>query len=358
MWFIVLEYNIVDAKIVNFRHFASEPQQWKGVRLPFQLLVHLIHMVVVNVCIAQRVNKITGIQPAHVGNHVRQQSVAGNIEWYTESHVGAALVHLARQLSVGHVKLDKTMARRQDHLRNVHGVPCGHHDAPVVWRFANTRNALGQLIDALAWTRENKENVIDAKWLDYSTHTCVGVGTGFVRGTVVTPLKTVHRTQITRASAGESTAVEKFAARVAIPYVHVATLQFGGISAAPNEPQQFLDYRTPSDFFRRQHRYGATAQRKSHLCPKHGPRAHTRSIGTQRAEFENFPNEAQILVFVVSSFIVGLKCLRVGIHMARLCGHRVAARDAMWGPIARDPTFIPQTAKKYISVINMYGAKN
>lgn len=47
-----------------------------------------------------------------VCNHVGQKCIARNIEGHPEAHVTRALVQLTRQLTIAHVELTQSMARR------------------------------------------------------------------------------------------------------------------------------------------------------------------------------------------------------------------------------------------------------
>ena len=73
--------------------------------------------------------ELAGFHTDLVGYQVGQQGVGGDIEGYTQEHVGAALVQLTRQFlhavrAFVHVKLEHGVAGRQCHLINLGGVPC------------------------------------------------------------------------------------------------------------------------------------------------------------------------------------------------------------------------------------------
>lgn len=52
-------------------------------------------------------------------NHMRQQGIAGNIEWDPQAHVGTALIHQAGEPVVGYMELHQAVARRESHFAQV-----------------------------------------------------------------------------------------------------------------------------------------------------------------------------------------------------------------------------------------------
>ena len=87
-------------------------RQWNSLQLFFQRL----HVVGVDVGIAQNVDKLSALQIAHLCKQACQQRVTRNVEGHAEAKVTGSLVHLTRKSSVDHVELGKDVARRQSHL--------------------------------------------------------------------------------------------------------------------------------------------------------------------------------------------------------------------------------------------------
>ena len=54
---------------------------------------------------------------------MRQEGIRSNIKGNTQEEVSAALIELAAQFSVGHIKLEEDMARWERHLRDFAYVP-------------------------------------------------------------------------------------------------------------------------------------------------------------------------------------------------------------------------------------------
>jgi len=52
-------------------------------------------------------DKFSRFQPGRLGHHQSKQSIGGNVERNTQENVATALVHLAGELAVGHIKLEQ-----------------------------------------------------------------------------------------------------------------------------------------------------------------------------------------------------------------------------------------------------------
>ncbi|MOA08937.1 hypothetical protein D3C78_1287390 [compost metagenome] len=68
-------------------------------------------------------DEIAHFQIALLRHHMDQQRIAGNIERQAEEHVARALIQLAREFAVRHIKLEEGMARCQSHLIQLTHVP-------------------------------------------------------------------------------------------------------------------------------------------------------------------------------------------------------------------------------------------
>src|SRR5690606_8237751 len=88
-----------------------------------KLFIYLFKMVVVDVYIAKCVYILPDLQAANLSHHHLKQCVAGDIEGNTKKHIGTALIKLQRQLTVGHIKLEKRVAGRQRHIGDFGNIP-------------------------------------------------------------------------------------------------------------------------------------------------------------------------------------------------------------------------------------------
>lgn len=73
------------------------------------LLLQWLDVININMSIANRMDKIAWFQASNMSNHVRQQSIAGNIERNTQTHIGGPLIQLTRKFTISNVELDKTI---------------------------------------------------------------------------------------------------------------------------------------------------------------------------------------------------------------------------------------------------------
>ena len=86
----ILEREIVD---VSYRAIQFYPGQRSTITT--QLFVRLVEMVLVEMQIAESVNKIARDQIDHLRDHHGEQRVGGNVEWDAEEQIGAPLIKLA-----------------------------------------------------------------------------------------------------------------------------------------------------------------------------------------------------------------------------------------------------------------------
>lgn len=100
-----------------------------------------------------------------MSDHVREQRVAGDVDRHAEAlksrirfiwsalpayHIAGTLVKLAREFAVAHVELAHGRTRRQRHLLDIIGVPCGEDDATALRVGLDLPDHPCQLTDALA----------------------------------------------------------------------------------------------------------------------------------------------------------------------------------------------------------------
>src|ERR1700730_10143570 len=80
-------------------------------------------------------------------DQVRQQSVRRDVERDAQKDIGAALVELARELTLGHIELEKRVAWRQLHAGDLTDVPRRDEQAPRVRVLDDLRDDLRELVD-------------------------------------------------------------------------------------------------------------------------------------------------------------------------------------------------------------------
>ena len=107
-------------------------------------------MVVVDVDVPERVNELARLKTADLCDHHREQCVARDVERYTQEGVGAALVELAAQFSLGHIELEHGVTGRQCHAIYISRVPGGDDQSPAVRALLDHFHHVGDLVDHAA----------------------------------------------------------------------------------------------------------------------------------------------------------------------------------------------------------------
>src|SRR4051794_26134907 len=116
---VAFEREVFIAEGEDILHRRVDLHDWQRPRRARQLQPGLLEVIGVEMRVAERVNKITRLEPAHLRHHHGQQCVGGDVEGQAEEDIGRALVELARQFAVRDVELKQAMARRQRHLVDV-----------------------------------------------------------------------------------------------------------------------------------------------------------------------------------------------------------------------------------------------
>lgn len=79
--------------------------------------------------IAQSVNELSRLEIDHLGNHQREQGIAGDVEWNAKEHISAALIKLAGKTPFRNIELKQRVTGWKRHLGDVCGIPSDHHVA-------------------------------------------------------------------------------------------------------------------------------------------------------------------------------------------------------------------------------------
>src|SRR5712691_4118054 len=104
MMLVIHELEVLVLISENARRAAADQQLRQRERRARQLQVRLLQMIQVQVAVAAGPDELAGLEIALLREQVREQRVAGDVEWYAEKHIRAALVELAGQASGGHVQ--------------------------------------------------------------------------------------------------------------------------------------------------------------------------------------------------------------------------------------------------------------
>src|SRR3989338_10483112 len=76
-----------------------------------------------------------------------QCRIGSDVKRHTEERITAPLVEIKIKLSVNHEGLEKAVARRKRHLRNIFGIPSGNNNPAAVRIPADKIEGIAQLID-------------------------------------------------------------------------------------------------------------------------------------------------------------------------------------------------------------------
>ena len=129
MWVVILEVEIFVFEIEDIFHLGVYFHSGEVSGFARELFVYLVEVICIDMGIAQSVDEISRLQPAHLRHHHTEKGIACDVEGHTEEAVGAALVKLQRQLPFRHIKLKEGVTRRKIHILKVSHVPCTDYDA-------------------------------------------------------------------------------------------------------------------------------------------------------------------------------------------------------------------------------------
>ena len=117
---------MIDIGYTRYRDFRERHRD------THQLSPRLLHMVLIQMDIAQHMDELTRFVASDLAQDVRQEGVRGDIERDAQEQVSGPLIELAVQgVVIGiHVELTHHVARGQGHLIEVLGIPGAHQDPP------------------------------------------------------------------------------------------------------------------------------------------------------------------------------------------------------------------------------------
>src|SRR6185436_18744673 len=107
-------------------------------RLARQELVYLFEMVLVNVVITERVNKVSDFKLCNVRDQMRQQCIRTDIERHTEKRVRGALIKLAvKHAATFDFELKERVTRRKIDVVGLARIPTSNNQAARIRIGAN-----------------------------------------------------------------------------------------------------------------------------------------------------------------------------------------------------------------------------
>ena len=114
MWVgvVVLKREVAVVKLEDVFHVGVDTHCGQRSRVACELQTALLDVVVVYVGVAEGMDEVAVSESCDLRYHHGEQCVGGDIVGYAEEYVGASLVKLARESSVGDVELEKAVAWR------------------------------------------------------------------------------------------------------------------------------------------------------------------------------------------------------------------------------------------------------
>src|SRR5690349_13729584 len=101
---VIGEREIFEAEAADIAHCGIDLHLGKRPWFTRKLFAGLVEMISVQVQIAKGVDEFRRLQIANLRHHEREQGITGNIEWHPQKKIGAPLVELTAQASIGDVK--------------------------------------------------------------------------------------------------------------------------------------------------------------------------------------------------------------------------------------------------------------
>jgi hypothetical protein len=193
-------------------------------------------VIIVDVGIAQRVDKVAIAESAGLGYHHGEEGIRCNIEWHAQEDVGRALIELAAEATVGHIELEENMAWREVHLREFAHIPRRNKEPAGVGVVLYLVDEVGDLVDVRA-----------------------------VGAAPRAPLVTVDGSQLTIFTSP------------LVPDAYFVVVEILNVSIASEEPKQFVYDRTEMEFLGGEERE-AVIEMETHLIAKSTQRTGARPV--------------------------------------------------------------------------------
>ena len=251
---VVLKGEVGVFEVENALHVGIYYHAGQASRCACELQIHLVDVVVVDVCVAKGVDELAGLQSGHLCHHHGQKGVGGDVERHPQEGVGAALVELQRKFTLSHIELKEGMAGGEVHIVEVGHVPCAHNDAARIGIVLDVVDRLRNLVDEAA--------------------------------VVARPRAPLVAVDVAQAAVG----VGPF-----VPYAHAVLLQVGHISVAAQEPQQFVDYRFEMELFCGE-QWESVGEVESHLVAEHASGSGSGAVGFLHSLGEDVLQKVEILL--------------------------------------------------------------
>ena len=95
--FVADEFEVFIMEVEDRLDIRIDLHEWEWTRTTGKLQPCLVQMVQIEMGIASSVDKVTWFISCHLGHHLQEECIAGNIERNAEEGIGTALIKLQRQ---------------------------------------------------------------------------------------------------------------------------------------------------------------------------------------------------------------------------------------------------------------------
>ena len=123
MRIVIKELEVLVAEVLQSCDLRIETKSGKRAWLTSELKLHLLHVISVDMDVTEAMDEIAHLKPCDLSDHVEEESIRSNVEWYPEEDVSTALIELEAQAAISHIELHQTVARRQRHIINLRHIP-------------------------------------------------------------------------------------------------------------------------------------------------------------------------------------------------------------------------------------------
>ena len=94
MRIVVFECEVLIFEVEDALHVGIDAHCGQLARVAFQLFLHLLEVVGVDMRVAESMHKFSGFKSGDLCHHHEQQGVGSDVERHAEEDVGAALIEL------------------------------------------------------------------------------------------------------------------------------------------------------------------------------------------------------------------------------------------------------------------------
>ena len=282
---------------------VGQDQLGRGEGLALELLLQHVHVVFVDVCVANEVGEPARLVAGEAAHQGQQRGAFSEVEGCAQAHVVAADVQAQRDLALGLVdqELVEQVARRQGHLFQLRPVPAVEEDAAVAGVFDDGVQALAQLVHGLVEQHllalaigavEAAQQLVAARG---GVFDLAGLGRRqHLVGRPVAPLHAVHRAQVVFAQAvGVGQPLLVFVG-VLVPHLAAQRAELGGVAAAAQETHHLAHGRLEGQLLGGDGRK-ALLQVETHHGAGHAQGAHAGAVVLPAAGVEDGLNEVEVL---------------------------------------------------------------